>query len=100
MSEVKATTKTTESNNQGFFMGQNIPNPFDNQTVISYQLPNGTTTAEIAVFDMVGKPVKSYYTSSSQKEITIKSSDIGRGLFIYSLVVNGQELITKRMIVK
>ncbi|MBC7641195.1 MAG: tail fiber domain-containing protein [Flavobacterium sp.] len=100
LSEIKATTKTNDANNQGFFMEQNIPNPFADQTVFRYQLPNGTTTAEIAVFDMTGKPIKSFVVTNSQKEITIKSTEIRTGLFIYSLVQNGQELITERMIVK
>ena len=86
LAELKSASKITNANNQGFFMEQNIPNPFADQTVIRYQLPNGTTTAEIAVFDMTGKPVKSFVVNSSQKEITIKSSEIGTGLFIYSLV--------------
>ena len=100
LADIKSNNATATANSLGFFMSQNNPNPFTDQTVITYRLPNGTTTAEIAIFDMTGKPVKSYFVSSSQTEVTIKSSDIGTGLFIYSLVQNGQELITKRLIVR
>ena len=61
---------------------------------------NGTNTAAIIVFDLNGLLIKNYPINSNQSELTIKSADIGRGYFIYSLVQNGQELITKKMIVQ
>ena len=87
-------------NSKGAYMQQNIPNPFGDQTTISYQLPEETTSAEIMVFDLNGRLIKNYPISKNQSEITIKASEIGSGLFIYSLVQNGQELMSKKMIVK
>ena len=87
-------------NTKGMFMEQNIPNPFADQTTIKYQLPSGTNTAEIMVFDLNGRLIKSFAINKNQSEVTIKASNIGSGIFIYSLVQNGQELITKKMIVK
>ncbi len=96
-----ATSKSSSLENIGnAFMEQNIPNPFADQTTIRYQLPNGTNTAAIIVFDLNGLLIKNYPINSNQSELTIKSSDIGRGLFIYSLVQNGQQLVTKRMIIQ
>ena len=71
-------------------------------TILTRIIPgaNGTNTAEIIVFDLNGLLIKNYPINSNQSELTIKSSDIGRGYFIYSLVQNGQELITKKMIVQ
>ena len=88
------------SENKGIFMQQNTPNPFGDQTTISYQLPEGTNTAEIMVFDLNGRLIKTFPINKNQSELTIKASDIGSGLFIYSLVQNGQELLSKKMIVK
>ena len=82
------------------FMEQNIPNPFSDQTTIRYQLPENTTAAEIMVMDLNGTLIKSYTINKNQSEIIVKSFEIGKGLFIYSLVQNGQELVTKKMIVK
>lgn len=80
-------------------MEQNIPNPFTDQTTIRYQLPVGVNNANIMVMDLNGTLIKSYQINKNQSEINIKSSEIGKGLFIYSLVQNGQELITKKMII-
>lgn len=87
-------------NTGGAFMEQNIPNPFADQTTIRYQLPNSTNTAAIIVCDLNGLLIKSYPINSNQSELTIKASDVGRGLFIYCLVQNGQQLLTKKMIVQ
>ena len=97
----KATTQfnTIETANTGVFMKQNFPNPFTDSTTISYQLPEGTTTADIMIFDFNGKPIKTFPISKNESEITISAAEIGKGLFIYSLVQNGQELVTKKMIV-
>ena len=81
-------------------MQQNIPNPFIDQTTISYQLPEESTTAEIIVFDLNGRLIKTYPVNKNQSELTIRASEIGSGLFIYSLVQNGQELLSKKMIIK
>ena len=91
---------TATPNTKGAFLQQNIPNPFGDQTTITYQLPEGTTAAEIMVFDLTGKLIKTYAVDKNQSELTIKASDIGNGLFIYSLVQDGQELLSKKMVVK
>lgn len=96
-----ATSKSSSiENTGGAFMKQNIPNPFLDQTTIRYQLPNGTNTAAIIVFDLNGLLIKNYSINSNQSELIIRASDVGRGLFIYSLVQNGQQLVTKRMIIQ
>lgn len=96
-----ATSKSSAlDNTEGAFMEQNIPNPFADQTTVRYQLPIGTNTAEIIVYDLNGLLIKNYPINGNQSELTIKASEVGRGLFIYSLVQNGRQLITKKMIVQ
>ncbi len=91
--------KNSTINTTEFILEQNIPNPFDNQTTISYGLPSGTN-ASLTIFDLTGKLIKDYALSNQKGEIVIQASDIGKGMFIYSLVINNQEMITKKMIVK
>ncbi|WP_298418675.1 tail fiber domain-containing protein [uncultured Kordia sp.] len=82
-----------------FSMEQNKPNPFTNQTVVNYALPNNTRAA-ISVFDMAGKFIRDYNLTNQKGQVTINSSEIGKGMFIYSLVSNGEIMVTKKMIVK
>jgi hypothetical protein len=86
-------------NDLDFSMEQNIPNPFTNQATINYTLPSNTK-ASISVFDMSGKFIREYKLSGQKGELVINSSDIGRGMFIYSLTSGNKIIVTKKMIVK
>ena len=79
---------------------QNVPNPFSDQSTIRYVLPNNTNTASLMIFDLQGNIKKEYPLTELKGEIVVRGFDIGKGMFIYSLVNNGQELISKKMIIK
>lgn len=83
-----------------YYMEQNVPNPFDSQTTIKYQLPNGLNQASITVFDLNGRFIRDYSINKNNGEIVINASEIGKGLFLYSLIQNGKEIMTKKMVIK
>ncbi|MBC8753206.1 tail fiber domain-containing protein [Kordia sp. YSTF-M3] len=83
----------------GFSMEQNRPNPFTDQTVVNYTLPSNTK-ATIAVVDLSGKFIKEYNLSNQKGQLTINSSDIGKGIFIYTLISDNEVMISKKMIVR
>ena len=91
--------KNNTSINSEFSLEQNVPNPFDNQTTINYSLPKGAN-ASITIFDLSGKLIKDYALTTPKGQVVIQASEIGKGMFIYSLVINNQEMITKKMIIK
>lgn len=91
--------KNSTSINSEFSLEQNVPNPFDNQTTINYSLPKGTN-ASLTIFDLSGKLIKDYTLTTQKGQLVIQASEIGKGMFIYSLVSNNQEMITKKMIIK
>ncbi len=79
---------------------QNQPNPFDVETEINYYLPENVTNAEMFIFDMQGKQIKRYEltTLEGNGKIIINGGELTPGMFFYSLIANGQEVGTKRMI--
>ena len=77
---------------------QNTPNPFSSQTQIRFTLPDSTKNAYIYIFDMNGKMQKQIAIDSSMDSVTINGYELSAGIYLYSLVVNGQEIDTKRMI--
>jgi predicted regulator of Ras-like GTPase activity (Roadblock/LC7/MglB family) len=85
---------------KGYSMEQNTPNPFDDRSVIRYQLATGVNQASITIFNLNGGFVKDCAIDGNKGEITVLASEIGKGMFIYSLTQNGQEILSKRMIVK
>ncbi len=80
---------------------QNQPNPFDVETEINYYLPENVTQAEMFIFDMQGKQIKRYEltTFNGNGKIIINGGELSPGMFFYSLIANGKEVGTKRMII-
>lgn len=84
----------------GYSIEQNVPNPFSDKTSIRFELAPGVETATLSVFNLNGAFVKDFQLNGNSGEIEILASEIGKGMFIYSLNQNGQEIISKRMIIK
>lgn len=78
---------------------QNVPNPSNEQTVIRFQLADNVQEASICIFDLQGKILKKIPVASSQDRIIVNTYEIGSGMFLYSLIVNGQEIDTKKMVI-
>ena len=93
-----ATNKQTSFRSQNKLY-QNTPNPFKEQTVIRFSLADDVQDAAICIFDMTGKTIKKLPVSSGMESVSIGGYELGEGMFLYSLVVNGQEIDTKRMII-
>ncbi|MEL6699223.1 MAG: tail fiber domain-containing protein [Bacteroidota bacterium] len=77
---------------------QNTPNPFTEQTTIRYNLPQTFESAALYIYDMNGRQVNSFNNLSRKGSLTIEGSTLDAGMYIYSLIVDGQEIATKRMI--
>ena len=77
---------------------QNTPNPFTAQTEIRFSLPDDARASYIYIFDMTGKMQKQIPVNPSQQSVTINGYELSAGIYLYSLVVGGQEIDTKRMI--
>lgn len=84
----------------GFALEQNIPNPFSNETVIKYTLPQQYKNASLVVYDLSGKQISSFpLTEKDSASITITSEKLAAGIYIYSVMADGKILDSKRMIV-
>jgi hypothetical protein len=88
-------SSTIKENN---ILYQNVPNPFNQNTVICFKIATGTKMASILIFDMQGSLLKTYNVSNSVEKITIFRNEFNPGMYLYSLIVDGVEIDTKRMI--
>jgi len=80
------------------FLSQNTPNPFNKETEIAYRIPE-TSTASICIYNLNGMQLKKYPLDSKPTgTITISASEFPAGIYIYSLIVNNQEMNSKRMV--
>lgn len=92
-------TSSTSLLNQQFVLYQNQPNPFSVNTLINYQTPTDAKGINLMVFNMQGELIKSYTNLLPGKQnVQINGSDLKPGMYLYSLISNGNEIDTKRMI--
>jgi hypothetical protein len=79
-------------------MLQNTPNPFRSETTIQYSLPKNVNNAKIAVFDLNGTLKIQFNNLSGVSKVVINGNSLPAGMYIYSLIVDGNEVLSKKMI--
>ena len=76
---------------------QNTPNPFKNNTTVRYKAPV-SSKGEIVVYNQQGNVVKKIPANENGQSV-IDAKYMTPGTYTYSLLVNGNPVGTKRMIV-
>lgn len=78
---------------------QNNPNPFTVDTKIDYKLPLTTRIAKLYIYNMNGLQVAEYPISAfGDGFVVVSASTLNAGMYMYSLIADGQIVDTKRMI--
>ena len=98
----KGTSTSSESTSQDIGITelfQNSPNPFTEETTIRYQLAEEISSAYLYIFDMTGKQLVSHNLGQERTgEIIISGGELDAGIYMYSMVANGQLIGTKQML--
>ena len=83
----------------GAVLQQNAPNPFNQSTQIKYYLPATVKTAYLCIYDLQGTQLKqTAIQERGEGAQTLYGSELKAGIYLYTLVADGQEVDTKRMI--
>jgi hypothetical protein len=78
---------------------QNNPNPFSQTTVVKCFVPQSSQNASLLVFDLNGSLKKSFtINDKGTVNITINGNQLVSGMYYYTLLIDGQEIDTKKMI--
>ena len=78
---------------------QNTPNPFSTSTKITMSLRNDVEQAVVYIFDMQGNMLRTIPVGDrGNVSVTIEGGDLNAGMYIYSLIADGKEIASKRMI--
>ena len=86
-----------ELENKGFSLGQNVPNPFNGQSTVTYNIEKEASSAVFTVTDVMGRVVSSEKADASKGTHTITLGNHSAGVYYYSLNVDGN-VTTKKMI--
>lgn len=81
---------------------QNVPNPFSGKTEISYRITPDAQNTYIKIYDLTGKQQKQYALNANSLtgKVEIAASDFEPGMYIYSLVIDGKVIDSKRMLIE
>ncbi|MEM7038619.1 MAG: tail fiber domain-containing protein [Bacteroidota bacterium] len=80
-------------------LGNNIPNPFEGITQIPLFIPDHIQQAQLIIFDMTGKQLQAQPISTrGHTSIQIDAESLAAGMYIYTLIADGREIDSKRMI--
>jgi hypothetical protein len=93
----QAGTKLQTTNISSASLQQNIPNPFNQSTTITYSLPAKFTSAQIIITDKNGKEIKAINISGNKGNVKVDTSTLASDAYQYSLYVDGKLIDTKQM---
>lgn len=100
---VRATLITdagVEDQNFAFNVGQNVPNPFDGTSVITYSLTESSNVS-VEFVDVTGKVVKTVAPGTQDAgtyTIAIDGTELAEGVYFYTFTI-GDKKVTKQMVV-
>ncbi len=84
---------------QNIVLGQNVPNPFAEQTVIEYFIPEAVQKAQIIFYNLQGQIIQSVEINEMGKgRLNVYGNDLSSGTYTYTLVADGQVIATKKMV--
>jgi len=80
-------------------LNQNQPNPFAEQTTITYNIPQSAGAAQILFYDVNGKQIQNVaITTKGKGQLNVYANDLTNGVYSYTLIVDGKIIDTKKMI--
>jgi len=102
------------SNLEGIVLNQNSPNPFAQQTTITYKLPDNLKKAQMVFYDAHGDLIKAVDIASpsgrsdqgdhedpqctGRRQVFVFADDLSEGTYKYSIVVDGRVAASKWMV--
>ncbi|MCA6362300.1 MAG: tail fiber domain-containing protein [Bacteroidetes bacterium] len=79
---------------------QNVPNPFNQQTVINFNVAQNAGVASMIIYDLNGRQIRAEQLNQrGAGQFVINANELAPGMYIYTLIVDGKAADSKRMIV-
>ncbi|MDE7090880.1 MAG: tail fiber domain-containing protein [Bacteroidales bacterium] len=78
----------------------NVPNPFKQETRIRYALTEDVREAQLCIYDLSGKQLSCHRLNDrGESEFVLRAAALNPGIYLYSLIADGQVVDTHRMVV-
>ena len=91
-------TETMEA--AGNKLWSNVPNPFKQETRIRYALTEDVREAQLCIYDLSGRQLSCHRLNDrGESEFILRAAALNPGIYLYSLIADGQVVDTHRMVV-
>ena len=97
LASANSSAATSNTNAGTSWLLQNAPNPFDQNTTIRYNVPVLIKKAQLMIYTMDGRLVRSFSLNSGMNTFTINAGSLSEGQYVYTLLVDGKKVDTKTM---
>ncbi|MFN6085100.1 MAG: T9SS type A sorting domain-containing protein, partial [Fluviicola sp.] len=88
----------TLTNRSTIILDQNVPNPFAEQSVINFSIPETVKKAQIHFYNQEGRIIQTVdVIERGLGSVTVFGADLSSGVYTYTLVADGQIVATKKM---
>jgi hypothetical protein len=96
---VTKNSQQAEVSGENVVLKQNVPNPFTNQTLIPYTIPENVREARLMIYDNKGNLIKKIdLLARGEGSLTLYTSNLKKGIYTYSIIADGKRMDTKTMI--
>ena len=93
----QALPQETGINPDAMYLGNNIPNPFNNITVIPYFVPE-QKIGELVITSITGQETARYKLYSNAYMFELDMSSYENGIYLYTMYIDSRPVQTKRMV--
>ena len=81
-------------------LGQNYPNPVRHQTTIPYRVPRSAAAVQLLFSSVEGRVIRSFSIEErGEGKVVFDSGLVSEGMLFYSLIVDGNRVGTKKMVI-
>ena len=85
------------SSNSG--ISESYPNPANSNVKMNYSLEPGWNNANLTIYSMLGSQVENVNLNENQGTLNLDISSLPAGMYFYTLMVDGNAINTKKMLV-
>lgn len=83
------------------YMKQNVPNPYSFETTVDYYIPESTNSAEVQFYDSQGRLISTHTLNQrGHGKLNLKAEQLPAGTYIYSLVIDGKVVNSRKMAIE
>lgn len=92
-------TDVNLNNKDVIVLDQNVPNPFAEQTSITFNIPVTVKKAQIIFYNSTGNIIQTAdITTRGRGKVNVFAADLSSGLYNYTLVADGKVIDSKKMV--